>query len=290
MTCRTVFLALIFAAGFSPVATADDGFPPDPAGRCARLHADTGIPAYKGDFDADERQMICHAGYLLSLNAGTLLPDWVLESVPKANLSGPGDRDKSSFKPDPQVVASTDMGKNGPLVVCSDDYTGSGYDRGHQAPAADFKYSQERTDESFYMTNMAPQIGIGFNRGIWRNLETQVRDWTELRGKLTVITGPVEKAPEFDVPVRGKLMKRRCGDREKSIAVPEAFFKIVYQDQPRRAIAFLLPNVKLDWHELPNYRTTVAHIEDLTGIDFFTRFSLRDQRVLETTLAPMWAR
>lgn len=292
MPVRSLSLVALLAV-LTPIAAAADtvtALPPDAAEQCAALYADTGMPAYKGDFDAGERVLICHQGYLLSLNADTLSPDWVLENIPRANLTGPGDRDKSSFKSDPLVLGASEEGSDGPLVVCSDDYKHTGYDRGHQAPAADFKHSQELTNESFYMTNMSPQIGIGFNRGIWKNLETHVRDWTELRGTLTVITGPVEKVPEFDIPSRGKLMTRRCGDREKHIAIPEGFYKIVYQDNPRRVIAFLLPNKKLAWSDLPDYRTSVAKIEDLTGIDFFTGLSRRAQRVVETTVAPMWAR
>ena len=44
------------------------------------------------------------------------------------------------------------------------DYVKSGYDRGHLAPAADAKSSQETMDETFLLSNIAPQVGNGFNR------------------------------------------------------------------------------------------------------------------------------
>lgn len=279
---------ILIASSFAAAEERPQALPADAAERCKPLYQEVGMPAYKGDFGAGERTLVCHQGYLLSLNAGTLLPDWVLENLPKEQFVGDADRAKSSFKIDPEILAASPDGKDGLLVVCPEDYTGTGYDRGHQAPAGDFTSSQTLVDESFYMTNMAPQVGIGFNRGIWRNLETQVRAWTEQRGRLIVITGPVEKAPEFDLPKRANLTRRSCGNRELAIAVPEAFYKIVYQDEPRRAIAFLLPNLKLPWSDLPKYRRSIAHIEDLTGIDFFPGLSLRDQRVLETQVAPMW--
>lgn len=40
----------------------------------------------------------------------------------------------------------------------------SGYDRGHMVPAADAKISQQAMDETFYLSNIAPQVGEGFNR------------------------------------------------------------------------------------------------------------------------------
>lgn len=56
-----------------------------------------------------------------------------------------------------------------------DDYSGSGFDRGHMAPAGDMKRSRKVMSESFFLSNMSPQVGIGFNRHIWKNLEEAVR-------------------------------------------------------------------------------------------------------------------
>lgn len=50
------------------------------------------------------------------------------------------------------------------------DYRGSGYDRGHQVPAADCKFSQEAMNETFYLSNMCPQVGDGFNRNCKQKL------------------------------------------------------------------------------------------------------------------------
>jgi endonuclease G, mitochondrial len=66
-------------------------------------------------------------------------------------------RNKSSFREDPDI----------PLMFRAllKDYVRSGYDRGHQAPAADATYTQIAMDETFLLSNMAPQVGVGFNRG-----------------------------------------------------------------------------------------------------------------------------
>ncbi|MEJ2435323.1 MAG: DNA/RNA non-specific endonuclease [Pseudolabrys sp.] len=70
-----------------------------------------------------------------------------------------------------------------------DDYRNSKSDRGHQAPSDDFKHRREWMVESFFLSNVVPQVGIAFNRGIWKNLEDHVRD----RGELYAITGPSDR-------------------------------------------------------------------------------------------------
>ena len=135
------------------------------------------------------------------------------------------------------------------------DYRGSGYDRGHMAPAGDLKASQEAMDESFYLSNIAPQVGVGFNRGIWRKLEEQVRVWTAERGELYVITGPVY----YDfTPVIG----------QSRVVVPDAFFKIIYDPETFEVWAFLIPNEKIELDRLVHFQTTLGTIEMQTGIEF----------------------
>ena len=73
-------------------------------------------------------------------------------------------------------------------AVTPSDYTGSGYDRGHLAPAANYKFSQKATDETFVMTNMCPQTPE-LNRRNWLALEDYVRDLVELHDTLIVLTG-----------------------------------------------------------------------------------------------------
>ena len=69
------------------------------------------------------------------------------------------------------------------------DYVKSGYDRGHLCPAGDMTQSVEAMSETFYMSNMSPQVP-GFNRGIWKSLEEQVRKWGK-EEQIHVVTGPV---------------------------------------------------------------------------------------------------
>ena len=85
------------------------------------------------------------------------------------------------FRPDPAVPTGS---------ATPQDYTRSGYDRGHLAPAADMSFSVKTMSESFYMSNMSPQAPQ-FNRGIWSKLEKQVRHFATKEKRIVVVTGPI---------------------------------------------------------------------------------------------------
>lgn len=96
--------------------------------------------------------------YAVSYNRRDRIPYWVGEHLTVESLQrGDGvSRDKSRFKEDRELP---EMFRAFPR-----DYTGSGYDRGHMAPAADAVATQTEMDETFLMSNIAPQVGPGFNR------------------------------------------------------------------------------------------------------------------------------
>lgn len=71
------------------------------------------------------------------------------------------------------------------------DYKGSGYDRGHLAPAGNHKSNQKFIQDTFYLTNMAPQVGKGFNRDSWNRLEKYVRKLTKKYSNVYCCTGPL---------------------------------------------------------------------------------------------------
>jgi endonuclease G len=109
--------------------------------------------------------------------------------------------------------------------VSHDDYTNSGYNRGHLAPAEDFSKSQEAIDSTFIMSNVIPQKGI-VNSGAWAQLEKKVRSWACGEKVITVITGPV---------LTSDLSKLKNSD----ISVPNEFYKIILDETPPlKLIAF----------------------------------------------------
>ena len=139
------------------------------------------------------------------------------------------------------------------------DYRGSGYDRGHLAPAADMAFSQVAMSESFYLSNMSPQ-NPAFNRGIWRELESRVRAWANEYGRVYVVTAailPPGKAARSSF--------ERIG--ASGVLIPKRYYKIVYNPTQQAVIAFLLPNIKGE-QALPGYAVAVDKIEAATGFDF----------------------
>jgi endonuclease G len=123
-------------------------------------------------------------------------------------------------------------------------------------PAADAKRSEKAMSETFLLSNMAPQVGIGFNRGIWEELESKVRRWTEERGELYVYVGPI---------FAFKNIKTIGPDH---VAVPSHFFKVVFDPNKMESIAFVFPNVRLERGIIPYYIVSRDYIEQLTGLDF----------------------
>lgn len=137
------------------------------------------------------------------------------------------------------------------------DYQGSGFDRGHLAPAGDMKISEAAMSESFYMSNMIPQRPA-FNRGIWLELENTVRTWAVENGAVLIATGPLYGQ---DIPLR-------IGS--SGVAVPEGFFKVIldYREPQLKAIAFLFANEGSD-RPLAEFAVSVDEAERASGLDFF---------------------
>ncbi|HVZ92261.1 MAG TPA: DNA/RNA non-specific endonuclease [Rhizomicrobium sp.] len=259
------------AAAAPPAAHATNGAPDFSS--CEKRYALVGLPRMVSDGSDAGPIELCRTGYALAFNPDTRTPDWVIERLPLDWLSG-GAKRRNNFHADAEADALI-PGK-GPQ---NSDYSRSGFDKGHQAPAGDFKSSQPMTDESFLLTNMAPQVGVGFNHNIWKQLETDVRGWILCGGRpeLYVITGPVFE----DGDARWLKGKSR-------VRIPDAFFKVIYDPKNRRALGMLLPNRKLDTADLPDYATPIADIEEQTGIKFFPALSRREQNVLKQSAGTLW--
>lgn len=192
-------------------------------------------------------QIIKRKGYTLSYNADYKTPQWVAWELTKKETKGKEDR-TDKFLPDPDVRGAK---------AYTGDYTKSGYDRGHMAPAADMKWSKQAMEESFYMSNICPQ-NPNLNRGDWNDLEEKSRQWAQKHGAVYITCGPI-----YD---RNK--PRRIGNNK--VAVPDAFYKVILINDSKtpQVIGFIFPN-KAGHKPLKKYIVTVDSVEKRTGIDFF---------------------
>lgn len=188
-------------------------------------------------------QYLCRTAYAVNYNYVTKVPFYAVEHITAANLVKNAPR-KDDFREDPEIPAQ----HRATLA----DYTGMGFDRGHVAPAADMTFSAQAMSESFFLSNMMPQVP-GNNRGIWKYLEENVRYWVQVKGEVYVITGTL-----FDA--QPKMMNK--------VAIPSHVYKIVIDPKSGKQIAYLFPNEKLDPKLIDNYAVSVATIEQKTGINF----------------------
>ncbi len=194
-------------------------------------------------------QIVRRVGYTLKYIDKYRNPAWVAYILQRDQIAGNEARE-NDFMPDPAVRSGTAL---------SSDYTRSGYDRGHLAPAADFKDSYQVMKETFYMSNVCPQEPQ-FNRGIWLELEKMVRAWAYKYQKIYVVTGPVL------VPGLGTI------GRTNRVAVPKQFYKVVLYVNPPyvKGIAFLMNNEASN-AKLSSFVVPIDQVEKVTGIDFFPR-------------------
>ena len=209
-----------------------------------------------------DEMVIRHLGYTVSYNNFYKTPNWVAWELTRQETEGDEER-TNKFLPDPELPE--------PRVTTS-DYTRSGYDRGHMAPAADMKWSSRAMKESFYMSNICPQ-NRKLNRDDWGDLEESCRKWAEKYGTIHIACGPI-----YDTKSPKRIGKNR-------VAVPDRFFKVVliYNRKNPMAMGFLFDN-KAHHQNLKNYMVTVDKVEEETGLDFFPKVPDSIEERIESTV------
>lgn len=200
--------------------------------------------------------------YTVSYNNFYKTPNWVAWELTRQETSGSEER-KNKFLPDPDLPE--------PRVEHA-DYTHSGYDRGHMAPAADMKWSKKAMQESFYMSNICPQ-NRKLNRDDWGDLEEACRQWAKKYGTVHIACGPI-----YD-----KAKPERIGHHQ--VAVPNRFFKVVliYNRKNPIAMGFLFDN-KAGHKKLEKYMVTVDSVEKITGLDFFSQLPDETEQKIEAVI------
>lgn len=128
-------------------------------------------------------------------------------------------------------------------------------------------------EESFYLSNMAPQVGPGMNRGIWSDIESTIRKWVASRRELFIYTGPI-----YDT-----LTPSRIGPNQ--VAVPTHFYKVVFDPVRVDTIAFVVPNAPQPNRRIEEFITSVRDIETRTGLNFLSNINPAVQRLIEEAVA-----
>lgn len=214
-------------------------------------------------------EIIEHTGYTLSYREEYEVPEWVAYELTREEVTTLAVERKDNFREDKTVSTGS---------ATLQDYKKSGYDRGHMAPAADFRWSAEAMDDTFYLSNMCPQTHA-FNAGIWSDLESAIRSMAYEDGSIYVVTGPVLTDGPYDT----------IG--ENDVAVPSYFYKVVldYSEPTLKAIGFILPHENSK-NPLSYFAVTVDEVEERTGLDFFPLLPDNTEEKLESSLdTSLWA-
>ena len=219
-------------------------------------------------------EVIMHAAMALVYNEEYEQASWVAHIILPDVVSGMAGR-SNDFRPDPLIKTGSAVERDylikDTLANGTYKYDGFGFDRGHLAPSADFRWSKKALSESFYYSNMSPQVA-DFNRDSWAKLEDLLRAYVqEKKVPLYVLTAPL---------LRPNLPKIERGVNH--VAIPVYYYKIALDPVNKQAIAFLMPNKKCEY-PTEHYAVSIDSLEHLTGRDFYS--SLPDS--LENELEKM---
>lgn len=204
-----------------------------------------------------------HSAMILEYSEAHEQAKWVAHIITPDILTSYISR-TNDFRIDPKVSTGTAIEQDYFLKELQADstykYDGFGYDRGHLAPSADFRWSHTALSESYFYSNMSPQVA-DFNRGKWGELEALVRGYVfrNPNQQLYVVTLPIleEKLPVIERSIN-------------KVAIPKSYLKVVVDLEQQEGIAFFMQNKKLNY-PLSHYAISIDRAEELSGFDFFNK-------------------
>lgn len=190
--------------------------------------------------------LLRYEGMTISFNPDTHQPNWASWELLASEATGDAPR-SDSFAPDPEVEGCATLS----------DYRRSGYDRGHMAPAGDMKWDSKAMEETFFLSNICPQVK-SLNTGSWKNLEEKCRLWAQIDRRIYIVCGPVIDDKPLELIGESKVW------------VPKRFFKVIIApySTPARGIGFIMPNGKVVGG-MQACAVTIDEVERVTGHDFF---------------------
>ncbi|KAM5232017.1 nuclease EXOG, mitochondrial isoform 1-T1 [Hipposideros larvatus] len=206
----------------------------------------------------------CYTNHALSYDQSKRVPRWVLEHISKSKILGDADRKHCKFKPDPNIPPN--------FSAFNKDYIGSGWSRGHMAPAGDNKFSSKAMAETFYLSNIVPQ-NFDNNAGYWNRIEMYCRELTERFEDVWIVSGPLT------LPQTGSDGKKVVNYQvigEDNVAVPSHLYKVILarrspaSPEPLALGAFVVPNEAIGFQpQLSEFQVSLQDLEKLSGLVFF---------------------
>ncbi len=242
----------------------------DAALDCAGLLPEYDNLAFGAPVSLETDRIFEREGYAYGFSEVYEQPLWVSYKLTARELENVNAERRDDFREDPRILTRS---------ASLEDYKGSGFARGHLAPAADMKWSATAMSESFFMSNMCPQYH-SFNSGIWLKLENAVRDIARREKEIYVISGPVFY-PGKGVSVFG----------ENAVAVPHAYYKVIYDlTPPQKMIAFIIPHSsKKDSSSLKKYAVSVEDVEEVTRLTFFPELGAAAEKLKDDYTYSDWS-
>ena len=184
-----------------------------------------------------------------------------------------------------QTSVSKGYGASCPTV----NYPKNFYARGHQIPNADRNAVPQMQAQTYYSTNMTPQLQNGFNGGIWAKLEAAVRETVPQNDTLYIVTGASFRKANENLAAK-MITNQNDG---KSLYVPNYYWKVLLKVKREegsvktaKTIGFWLPHGDLKGHVYSEYVVSVDQIEQWTGFDFFV--NLPDALEMSAEKNPDW--
>ncbi|KAM5281229.1 nuclease EXOG, mitochondrial isoform 2-T2 [Ctenodactylus gundi] len=206
----------------------------------------------------------CYTNHALSYDQAKRVPRWVLEHISKSKIVGDADRKHCKFQPDPSIPS--------PFSAFNEDYVGSGWSRGHMAPAGNNKFSNKAMAETFYLSNIVPQ-DFDNNSGYWNRVEMYCRELTERFEDVWIVSGPLT-LPQTGSDGKKIVTYQVIG--EDNVAVPSHLYKVILarrspeSAEPLALGAFVVPNEAISFRpQLTEFQVSLQDLEKLSGLVFF---------------------
>lgn len=188
--------------------------------------------------------LLCKKEFAVGYSTVRKTPIYVVQRLDAEDLTSPDVLTSATFRIDPTLPREAQAALS--------DFTNSGFDRGHLSPFEDNNHDTISANESNFLTNIVPQVP-GNNRGIWRVLESQVREMS-LDGPIYVVTGTI-----YDPTMAAFI--------GTGVPIPTYLYKVVINPRTNRSITWVVPNMSVPSSDLPKFISNRQTVFNMSGVD-----------------------